>query len=240
MSQGIQRSVSVVPGDTVIVSATPIPGNEELIHRTLDNLFRLGADVVYDDLLSVHVSGHASRDEQQRMIEVVRPRYFVPIHGEYRHLVLHSKLAAQCGVAAEHILVMESGDVLEIDAQHAEVVDHVSDSRIFVDGRGVGDVEQTILEERRSLADSGFLAAVVLIDKYTGSLLGEPQILSRGFSSEFQSNGLLESAREEIGRAAQTGGSRSELAERVQAALARLAFEATGRRPVVVAAVSKV
>jgi ribonuclease J len=104
----------------------------------------------------------------------------------------------------------------------------------------LGDVEQTILEERRSLADSGFLAAVVLIDKYTGSLLGEPQILSRGFSSEFQSNGLLESAREEIGRAAQTGGSRSELAERVQAALARLAFEATGRRPVVVAAVSKV
>jgi ribonuclease J len=240
MSQGIQRSVTVVPGDTVIVSATPIPGNEELIHRTVDNLFRQGADVVYDELLSVHVSGHASREEQRRMIELVRPRFFVPIHGEYRHLVLHSKLAVQCGVAPERALVLESGDVLEIDADEAEVVDHVSDSRIYVDGRGVGDVEQTILEERRLLADSGFLAAVVLVDKYTGSLLGEPQLLSRGFSSEFQSNGLLAEAREEIGRVVQIGGSRSELTERVEAALSRLAFSATGRRPVVVATVSKV
>ena len=240
MSQGLQRSVTVVPGDTVIVSATPIPGNEELVHRTIDNLFRQGAEVVYDELLSVHVSGHAAREEQRRMIELVRPRFFVPIHGEYRHLVLHRQLAVQCGVAPERALVLESGDVLELDGENAEVVDHVSDRLIFVDGRGVGDVEATILDERRLLANSGFLAAVVLVDKYTGSLLGEAQLLSRGFSSEFQHNGLLADARDEISRVVQMGGSRSELTERVQTTLSRLAYAATGRRPVVVAAVSKV
>jgi ribonuclease J len=239
MGQHNPRSVSVVPGDTVIVSATPIPGNEEFVHRTLDNLFRLGADVYYDEVLDVHVSGHASQEEQKLLINLIRPKYFVPIHGEYRHLVLHSKLAQQCGVAPENVIIIESGDVLEIDEFGAEVVDQVSANRIFVDGHGVGDIEMSVIEDRRMLAHSGFLVAVVALDKYTGSVMGEPQISSRGFISETESVDLLAKLRQEASRVAGLGGSRSEIVDRLKGALSRLAFEETGRRPIIVPVVTK-
>jgi ribonuclease J len=239
MGQHNPRAVSVVPGDTVIVSATPIPGNEEFVHRTLDNLFRLGADVYYDEVLDVHVSGHASQEEQKLLINLIRPKYFVPIHGEYRHLVLHSKLAQQCGVAPENVIIIESGDVLEIDEFGAEVVDQVSANRIFVDGHGVGDIEMSVIEDRRMLAHSGFLVAVVALDKYTGSVMGEPQISSRGFISETESVDLLAKLRQEASRVAGLGGSRSEIVDRLKGALSRLAFEETGRRPIIVPVVTK-
>ena len=161
MGQGNHSSVSLFPGDTVIISATPIPGNEELVNRTLDNLFRLGANVYYDKVFDVHVSGHPSQEEQKLMINLVRPKYFIPIHGEYRHLILHSKLAQQCGMDPDSIFVMETGDVLEIDGQGANIVDHVSDVYIFVDELGVGNDSRTVLEDRRRLSQNGFLVAVV-------------------------------------------------------------------------------
>ncbi len=240
MSRGDLRSVEVVPGDTVVVSATPIPGNEELINRTLDNLFRLGANVFYDEVLDVHVSGHASQEEQKLLINLLRPKYFVPIHGEFRHLVLHSKLAQQCGLSPEHIFVLETGDVLELDSSGAEVVDHISDNYIFVDGLRVGDVGQSVLEERRVLSCNGFVVVVVVLDKYTGSLVGEPQIITRGFVHEEDAAELLARMKEEVGRAVQLGGTRSELAERLQNTVGRLAFAETGRRPMVVPVVTKV
>lgn len=240
MGQSNARGVSVVPGDTVIVSATPIPGNEEFVHRTLDNLFRLGADVYYDEVLDVHVSGHASQEEQKLLINLIRPRYFVPIHGEYRHLVLHGKMARQCGLAPENVFIIETGDVLEIDAYGAEVVDHVSDSRIFVDGRSVGDIAMSVIEDRRLLAHSGFLVASVALDKYTGSVMGEPQITSRGFIHEIDSSLLLARLREEAARIAGSGGTRAEIAERLRNALSRAAFDETGRRPIVVPVVTKI
>ncbi len=234
MAHNDQRSVSIVPGDTVVVSANPIPGNEELVNRTLDNLFRLGANVFYDEILDVHVSGHASQDEQKLLCNLLQPRYFVPIHGEYRHLVLHSKLAQQSGVKPENIFVMETGDVLEINEDGAEVVDKVADSYVFIDGLGMGDVEQTVLEDRRLLSRNGFLVAIVNVDKYTGGLIGEPQIVTRGFVYEAETVSFLERARQEIERAVKSGGTRSEIADRLRGTLSRLAQAETGRRPIVV------
>jgi ribonuclease J len=240
MGEGDFRSIHVISGDTVIISAAPIPGNEELVNRTLDNLFRLGANVFYDSVLDVHVSGHAAQEEQKLLINLLRPQFFIPIHGEYRQLVLHAKLAQQCGVHPENTLVLETGDVLEISGEHAVVVDHVADSRVFVDGRGVGDVEQSVIEERRSLSRNGFIMASVAVNKYTGGVLGRPQIVTKGFVSDGESNGLLEEAEEQILATVAQGGSRVELQERVERALARLAYIRTGRRPMTVAIVSRV
>jgi ribonuclease J len=240
MGQQDPRSVGVVPGDTIIISATSIPGNEEVINRTLDSLFRLGANVFYDDVLDVHVSGHASQEEQKMMLNLVRPRYFVPIHGEYRHLVLHGKLAQQCGLQSDHIFIMETGDVLEIDAHGAEIVDHVTDSPVFVDGRGVGDIAESVIEERRALSRNGFVVIAVNLDKYTGGLMGDAQIVTRGFVYEAEAGDLLERARQEVARAVQSGGTRSEVTERVKGALTRFTFDETGRRPMIVAVINKV
>ncbi len=240
MGQGTFRSVYVVPGDTVIVSASPIPGNEEMVNRTLDNLFRLGADVYYDEVLDVHVSGHASQEEQKMMISLVRPQFFVPVHGEYRHLVLHSHLAQQCGVAEDHIFVLESGDVLELDAQGGEVVERVCDNYVFVDGLGVGDVRETVLDDRRHLSRNGFLLAVVTLDKYTGGLVGSPQIVTRGFVDETESNGLIDHVKEEVVRAVELGGTRTEVSERIDAYLRRFTRQETGRHPMIFPVVTRV
>jgi len=240
MAQGTFRSVSLIPGDTVIVSATPIPGNEEMVNRTLDNLFRLGANVLYDEVLDVHVSGHASQEEQKMMINLIRPRYFVPIHGEYRHLILHAKSAEQCDLDRENIFIMETGDVLEIDRDGAEVVDRVSERYVFVDGLGVGDVGKRVLEDRRLLSRNGFLVVEVTLDRYTGDLVQAPRIVTRGFVYEQESEELLEQAKEEAIRAVERGGTQSEITRRLETYLARFAFEQTRRRPVIVPIVTKV
>ena len=240
MARGSFHSVSLVPGDTVIVSATPIPGNEELVNRTLDNLFRLGANVLYDEVLDVHVSGHASQEEQKMMINPIRPKYFVPIHGEYRHLVLHGRLAEQCGVDPSNVFIMETGDVLEVDDGQARVVDSVSGRYVFVDGLGVGDVGKTVLEDRRLLSRDGFLVAQVTLGKYTGRLMGEPRIITRGFVYEEEAAELLEQAKQEATKAVEIGGTRSDVARRLETYLARFAFEQTGRHPTIVPIVTRV
>jgi len=240
MGQNQFRSISIVRGDTIIVSATPIPGNEELVNRTLDNLFRLGAFVHYDEILDVHVSGHASQEEQKLMINLLQPQHFMPIHGEYRHLVLHGALAEQCGIPRENIHVIETGDVLEIGECGVEVVDHLDDTDVYVDGRSVGDVEKTVIRERRILANSGILIVLVNLDKYTNSVLGQPQIVTRGFVPENMASDVMDWVREETVHVVENGGSRSELAERLQNALQRCAYSQTGRRPTVVSVVNKI
>ena len=233
MSRDEFRSVRIVPGDTVIVSATPIPGNEEVINRTLDNLFRLGANVHYDELLKVHVSGHASQEEQKLMISLTRPQFFVPIHGEYRHLILHAQIAQQVGIPPENTIIMESGDVLEIDPYAARIVDRVSQDYVFVDGRGVGDVGQVVLEDRRLLAQNGFLLAAVTLDRVTGRIIAGPEIISRGFVYVRESEELLDRAREAVVHVIERGGDRALLNRRIKDALTRFAYEEIGRRPVI-------
>lgn len=240
MARGDHRQLAIMPGDTVIVSATPIPGNEKLVHRTLDDLFRLGAHVYYDEVLNVHVSGHGGREEQKMLINLVRPRFFVPIHGDYRHLVLHRDLAVQCGIDPERALVIESGDVLELNGQTAEVVDHVSDDYVLVDGRSVSDVGRDVLAERQRLATNGIVVVSVLVDKYTGGLLEEPLIETRGFAYESEVPAFAEAARAEARRAVEQSGSRSEMAARLSRYLAKTALSTTGRCPLVVPILHKV
>ncbi len=239
MGRSAQRQVAIVEGDTVIISASPIPGNEELVNRTLDNLFRLGAHVYYDDVLDVHVSGHASQEEQKLMINLIRPERFIPIHGEYRHLVWHGELAKQCGIVPENIHVLESGTILELDGQTAQVVDSIAEEYLYIDGHGIGDVKDCVIDNRRDLSRNGFLVVVAVLDKYTNSLMGRPQIATRGFIDQADVLQFTENAQEHIEKAIDLGGSRSQIADRLQHYMLRFAYETTGRRPVIVPVVVK-
>ncbi|HOQ97569.1 MAG TPA: ribonuclease J [Anaerolineae bacterium] len=226
------RSVSLMPGDTVIVSARPIPGNEEFVNRTINNLFRLGANVFYDELLDVHVSGHAGQEEQKLLLGLLRPRYFVPIHGEYRHLVLHAGLAERVGLAPQNILIMESGEVLELTPTSARVVDRVTEGYVFVDGRGVGDVGDAVLEDRRLLSQNGFLVAVVTLDGEAGKILAGPEIITRGLVYNREATELIEGARDVV-REVVAETPRAELNARLRQSLIDYVYSEIGRRPIV-------
>lgn len=240
MASDEYRSVSIRPGDTVIVSATPIPGNEELINHTLNNLFRLGADVYYDELLDVHVSGHASQEEQKLMINLLKPRFFVPIHGEYRHLVLHAQMAQQLGIPAKNIFVIESGQVLEFDGTEGWLGEEVAGGYVFVDGLGVGDVGQVVLRDRQHLSRDGFLIAVVAVDEKTGELLAEPDIISRGFVYMREAEELIEQAKEQVMIALEKSGSPAVVSAKIKETLSEFLYEQTRRRPMILPVVIEV
>ena len=240
MARNEYSPVSLIPGDTVVVSSTPIPGNEELVNRTLNNLFRLGADVYYDELLDVHVSGHGSQEELMLMLNLVRPKFFAPIHGEYRHLVLHARLAERVGVPRQNIFVMENGNVLEFNKETARIVDTVADEYVLVDGLGVGDIGQVVLEDRKLLSRNGFLVASIVVEKGTGRVLSGPEITSKGFVYERQSEELLERARARVLEAVKVGGTRTTLTSQIRDALTHFVYNETRRRPIVVPIVMEV
>ncbi|MBC8448928.1 MAG: ribonuclease J [Chloroflexi bacterium] len=240
MAMGEQRHITLHRGDTVILSAEPIPGNEELINRTIDNLFRAGADVNYHLLSPVHVSGHGSQEDQKLMLNLTRPRYFVPIHGEYRHLVLHSRLAQESGIPAENIFVVESGQSLELAADACHLGERVAASHVLVDGLGVGDVGRVVLRDRYQLSRDGFLVAIVALDMDSGEILVEPEILSRGFVYMRDSEKLIELAREQVWQALEHVGPRSVLSAKIKDALGELCYQQTGRRPVILPVVMEV
>ena len=240
MARNEYAPVSLLSGDTVIVSATPIPGNEELVNRTLNNLFRLGADVFYDELLDVHVSGHGSQEELKLMLNMIQPKFFVPIHGEYRHLVLHARLAEEVGIPRQNIFVLESGHVLELGQNSAQIVGRVSDEYVLVDGLGVGDVGQVVLEDRRLLSRNGFLVATLVVERGTGRILSGPDIISRGFVYVRESGELLERARAEVLKAVKDGGNRAVLSTQIKEALSRFVYNETKRRPLILPVVMEV
>jgi ribonuclease J len=240
MASDEYRSISIRPGDTVIVSATPIPGNEELINHTLNNLFRLGADVYYDELLDVHVSGHASREEQKLMINLIKPRFFVPIHGDYRHLVLHAQMAEQLGIPAKNIFVIESGQVIELDGDEGWLGEEVGGGYVFVDGLGVGDVGQVVLRDRQHLSRDGFLIAVVAVDEKTGELLAEPDIISRGFVYIRESEELIEQAKEQVLIALEKSSSPAVIRTKIKETLSEFLYEQIRRRPMILPMVIEV
>ena len=186
------RDVSIMEGDTIVISATPIPGNELLVSRTIDNLLRQGAKVLYDRIATVHVHGHASQEELKMMLSLTQPRYFVPVHGEYRHLMAHARLAWDMGLAAEGIFVLEDGDVLELSERGGQVVDTVSASPIFIDGLSARDSQSAVLRERRALAKDGVVVIVVSRNRHTGRPAGSAQIRSSGFMEAAETDGLFE------------------------------------------------
>jgi ribonuclease J len=251
MANRDHRQIEIVPGDTVIMSAGAIPGNEELVSRTIDNLFRLGANVFWGHDTEVHVSGHASQEELKLMLSLVRPQYFVPIHGEYRHLILHARLAQSLGVPSQRIFVIEDGEVLELSAESAEVAEHISAGYVFVDGLGVGDVGQVVMRDRQALAQDGILIVTITVDRHTGLPVAGPDIVSRGFVYVRENEELVDKARAQVQLALQSSPAVSKDGEarqvdwqyvknKIRDVLARFVYEQTRRRPMILPLVMEV
>lgn len=198
MANNDHKKVNIVPGDTVIISASPIPGNEKLIAKTINDLFKLGANVIYKDLCAVHVSGHASQEEQKLMLNLVKPKFFIPVHGEYRHLVFHAQLAKKLGIDSENIFILENGKILEITPEKGKVVGKVPSGNVLIDGYGVGDVGNIVLRDRRQLSRDGIVIVVVTIEKEMGNVLAGPDIVSRGFVYVRESEALMEDAKDKV------------------------------------------
>jgi ribonuclease J len=234
MANDDHRSITLRSGDTVVLSATPIPGNEELVHRTLNNLFRQGVDVLYHSLAPVHVSGHASREELKLMLRLVAPRYFVPCGGEYRMLVLHGQLARQLGMAEEDIFVVENGQVVAFDGRRAWLDGEESAGFVYVDGLGVGDIGSLVLRDRHHLARDGFVVVVVAIDAKTGTLAREPEVLTRGFVFIRESGDLIADLRDRVVELVDAAhGAPDVVNEEIREQLGRYIHERTRRRPMV-------
>ena len=196
------RLVQIQRGDTVVLSSTPIVGNERAVSHNIDNLIKLGAVVLYQGRMQVHVSGHGSREEVKLMLALLRPRYVMPVHGEYRMLAEHAKLAVEMGVAPDNVVIGQDGDVVEVSPDRGiDIVDHVPCGNVYVDGLGVGDIGQVVLRDRRLLSSDGVIVVVVTVDSDTGELAAGPDIISRGFVYERESEGLLEGARSVVERA---------------------------------------
>ena len=238
------HQLHIVPGDTVAISATPVPGNEALVAKTMDNLLRQGANVVYNSMAPVHVHGHASQEELKLMLNLVRPQYFVPIHGEYRHLSLHAKLAESIGIPRESIFLMDDGDVLEIGPQMAKVTGKVSSSNVYVDGLSVGDIGSIVLRDRRMLSRDGIVVVIIAVNKQTGKLVGRPDIVSRGFIDVRESKDMLDESRDLVARVLDRGGDHpaqwSFVNVKVRDTLNKFYYEQTKRRPMILPFMVKV
>ncbi len=198
IAAGSHKFVHAASGDTVILSASAIPGNESAVHRVINSLYKAGADVHSAETSAVHVSGHAASDELREMLNVVRPRHFVPVHGEYRHLALHKKIASSVGIAERDISLVEDGDVLELEGGKVKRDGRVTSGMVLVDGLGVGDVGPTVLRDRRLLAEDGFLMCVITIDSQSGEILAGPDLISRGFVHMDQSRDFLDEAADRV------------------------------------------
>jgi ribonuclease J len=246
MALGDHRHVAVKEGDTVVMSATPIPGNEELVSRTVDNLFKLGADVVYDPGVRPHVSGHASQEELKLLLNILRPKYFVPIHGEYRMLVRHAKIAIDLGVAPDNSFVITNGDVLEIDGSKAKLGAKVASGVVYVDGLGVGDVSQSVMRDRWSIGSDGFFLVVITIDRQNGQVVAGPDIVTKGFVPEEDAAGLIDRVRQRVldGLSeTQRGEHLAEVAtirDTIHDTVSSYLYERTKRRPMVLPVIMQV
>src|SRR5881397_737644 len=246
MALGDHRHVVVKDGDTVVMSATPIPGNEELVSRTVDNLFKLGAEVIYDAGVRPHVSGHASQEELKLLLNILRPKYFIPVHGEYRMLVRHARIAIDLGVAPGNAFVITNGDSLEIDERGARLGEKVASGVVYVDGLGVGDVSQSVMRDRWSIGSDGIFLVVVTIEQRTGAVVAGPDIVTKGFVPEHDVAEIVESARQRIldGLAeAQTGEHLAEpaaLKDAIHNSVVNYLYERTKRRPMVLPVIMQV
>ena len=246
MALGDHRHVAVKDGDTVVMSATPIPGNEELVSRTIDNLFKLGAEVIYDPATRPHVSGHASQEELKLLLNILRPEHFLPIHGEYRMLVRHARLAMDVGVAPDKSFVLTNGDVLEIDERGARLGEKVQAGVVYVDGLGVGDVSHAVMRDRLSIGSDGFFMVVITIEQRTGKVVAGPDIVTKGFVPEQDAGEIIELTKQRVleGLAeAQTGEHLAEAAalkETIHSTVATFLYERTKRRPMVMPVIMQV
>ncbi len=238
------RQIRIQANDTVILSATPVPGNEKMVNRTINNLFRQGAEVHYQSISHVHVSGHGAQEELKLMLSLLRPKFFVPVHGEYRQLILHGKLGYSLGIPEDHIIIAEDGDTIEVTPDAIRHTDHTAAGNVFVDGLSVGDVGQIVLRDRKVLSQDGILIAVLMVDKETGQPLAGPDIVSRGFVYMRDAEELLASAREVVldsfvglnGHSADS----AYVKDKIKHTLSEFLYEKTRRRPMILPVVMEV
>jgi ribonuclease J len=238
------REVHIIRGDTVVLSATPVPGNESLINRTVDNLFKQGAQVLYDKIAPVHVHGHGSQEELKLLLNLVKPRFFMPIHGEYRHLSLHAKLAQSLGIPKENTFLLEDGDVLELSPQAGRKAGKVSSGNVYVDGLSVGDIGSVVLRDRRMLSRDGVVMVIITVNRQTGKLVGRPDIVSRGFVEPGETKDMIEESRDLVAHALDRSGARPAdwgfIYSKVRDILHRFYYEQTKRRPMILPVMVKV
>ena len=232
LSTGTNRQFDINPNDTVVLSSHPIPGNEESVYRTINRLFRRGARVIYEGIAPVHVSGHASQEEMKLLLHLVRPKYFIPIHGELRHLHQHARIAQQVGVPKENIAVIENGQVVEFQNGEMHLGERIKGGWVFVDGSGVGDVGPSVMREREALARDGFVLVSLTLDRHSHRLLDDPEIITRGFI--YTRNGgedLLAETRNLVMETVSSGT--SNLENDIQETVKTFLFNKTRRRPMI-------
>jgi ribonuclease J len=238
MASGTHKQIKAKAGDTVILSSKFIPGNEKAIGKIINSLYRKGADVIYEKISDIHVSGHAFREELKLMIKLTKPEYFIPIHGEYRHLILHARLAKEVGIAEDNILLAENGEIIEFDEAGGKLRGSATTGRVLIDGKGVGDVGRSVLKERRILSEEGLVAVTLAFDEETGIIMYGPEIVSRGFVFQTESGHLLEDAQcvileivDEI--TPEISNRVDKIRSKIQTALRQYFFFTIGRRPVI-------
>ena len=238
MAAGFHKQIKVKQEDTVILSSKFIPGNEKAIANIINKLYKRGADVIYEKISKIHVSGHAFREELKLMINLTKPKYFIPIHGEYRHLILHARLAEQVGILHENVLLAENGNIIEFDKNAGRVKESVVTGRVLIDGKGIGDVGRSVLKERRLLSEDGLVVVNMAFDEETGIVIYGPEIVSRGFVFETETGHLVDDAQcvileiiEEIGP--DVPDRVDKIRSKMQSALRKYFFFTIGRRPVI-------
>jgi ribonuclease J len=239
LSTGTNRQFDILPGDTVVLSSHPIPGNEESVYRTINRLFRRGAHVIYENIAPVHVSGHASQEEMKLLLHLIRPKYFIPIHGELRHLHQHAHIAEQLGIPPQNIAVIENGQTVEFQDGKMEVGERVPGGYVFVDGSGVGDIGPSVLREREIMARDGFILVNLTLDEGSGRLLEDPEIITRGFIYTRNGDELLSETRQKVIELLRRNDNGS-LQNDMQQSLKSFLYSKTRRRPMVFVTVSKV
>ena len=244
MANRDHRHVHIQKGDTIVLSSTPVPGNESLVNRTVDSLFKQGARVMYDKLGQVHVHGHGSQEELKLILSLVKPRFFAPVHGEYRHLTLHARLAESVGIPAGNIFVLEDGDVLELSANSARINGKVGTGHVYVDGLSVGDIGGVVLRTRRMLSRDGIVVVIIAVNRQTAKLVGRPDIVTRGFIDPNQVGDMMEESRELLVHALDHGGDRvaewSFVNNKVRDTLEKFYYDRTKRRPMILPFMVKV
>jgi ribonuclease J len=245
MSVRDHKKFKIVPGDTVVISATPIPGNEKSVYKTINNLCKLGATVIHGTDGRSHVSGHASQEELLLMLNLVRPEFFVPVHGEYRMLQAHGRLAVQTGVEPANVFIVEDGDVLEFTRDYGDKIAKTYGGNVLVDGSGIGDVGEAVLRDRKALSNDGIMVVVIAIDAEEARVIGEPDLVSKGVFYIPESDGVMEDLRGELRNAIaeiSVEGMRdvNTVKEHIRGTLARAIHARTKRRPVVIPIVMEV
>ncbi|MCK5237676.1 MAG: ribonuclease J, partial [Deltaproteobacteria bacterium] len=245
MAMDSHKHLKIDKGDTVILSSKFIPGNEKAISNMMNHLYRRGAEVIYEKVSEVHVSGHGSQEELKAMLNMTKPKCFVPVHGEYRHLVRHARLAMKTGVKEENVVVAEDGNVIELTKDGIAINGEVDSGRVFVDGKGVGDVGDMVLKDRRHLSRDGMVMALIALDSKTGDVLYGPDIVTRGLIFEEESEHLLDGAREAVEIALMEANKEVKtdtavLTEEVRLALRRFFNKSLERKPVILPMVVEV